>query len=1025
MSFCVIHLSDIHLCTEDDIILSRSKCLAKACSSVIPTDANVVIAISGDIAFSGLESQYSFAKRLISEIIEYLKKEKNADIDVLLVPGNHDCDFSSGNQSVREALLKSVTPDIDEEYYSLISNVQNNYYDFASNYGIDTSDCVSTKAIQTMNGEVLFVLVNTSWMSVLKEKMDTIIIPNRNHKLISSNDYKAVFFLLHHPTNWLKSDYKDDFVNYVRKNADVVLVGHEHIKDQYQKEGEKYSVLCNHGKELQNTKDEHSSAFSILRFDDDFQNYTVYEFSWDRNKYSRIDERRVQYHKNFASQFTVFNYNKNTQKFLNDVGIVINHFAKEHVLLQDLYVWPYLKRINYNEESSNSIQIYNNIDEEILGNKLSIITGSSCGKTTFAKMLCLNASKKERCCLYVDGKKLTSSSIYNIEKELETVFCDEYSKDCLEEFRQLEKKNKIVIVDNFDSIKTNNNRRSIIIDYLINNFNNVVIMMETSLEITSILSSNYIGKLEDLFYYEILPFGNKKRKELISKWYYLGNEIYSQEEIERKIDDSATFITSLLGNATTFMPALPVFILGVLQSNDAKTQTYERTKYAVLYESFIFASLSKVSQNFATSASCNIACGVMSFLSFRLLTEKKLTFTKGEFNETIKEIETQKRLDLSSEDILNKMIQAQIVCEDSYEREVYHFKYPYIFYYFAGRYISQNLLLDQVQEQLEYMSSRLFNEIYGNIIVFVCYLSKNKDVINHILLNAYGTLENYEAFDFSKHNPIFNEIHEAVDALIPHYICDNDEVESNNDIALERKDEIGVNDGQVADVKPEIDDELSDDEREREMASVIAAFKTLEVLGQILQNYPADIDGNDKIGIIDEIHKLGMRSVSALISAIQYVEKDLVDYFVERARTKGQNISRDEIVMAIKKFVQYLISGTVIGMLHQVAISLNSPYLLNTAEYVFNEDGSISSKLVLVDLKLNCLKKLNTREVIQLKELFDDNNERFASSILTSIVGRYLNYNRCDNATRSKLCIAFGLSRKQTLLESKKNDLNN
>lgn len=51
-------------------------------------------------------------------------------------------------------------------------------------------------------------------------------------------------------------------------------------------------------------------------------------------------------------------------------------------------------------------------------------------------------------------------------------------------------------------------------------------------------------------------------------------------------------------------------------------------------------------------------------------------------------------------------------------------------------------------------------------------------------------------------------------------------------------------------------------------------------------------------------------------------------------------------------------------------------------------------------------------------------NEKFASRIVDSIVGYYLNYHRCDYSLRAKLCSLCGLSQQQTLIASQQNHLN-
>lgn len=1018
MGFSVIHLSDIHIKGEDDVILKRTDELYKACNSAIVDNSNVVIAVTGDIAFSGKETQYNCAENLFRGLELYLQSQAAKSVQFVFAPGNHDCNFDV-QESIRKVLVDSAKPDIiDESYFKNVVKIQDNYYDFIKKFDLVDEGIFTTKEFVFDGKKILFSMLNTAWMSVLRESPGKLIMPTKLFGKIEPSEYNAVFYLLHHPINWLNPDYKNDFVNDIRKNADVVLLGHEHTKDDYEKIGDNFSVYCNHGKELQDSNSERS-AFSVFNFDATLQNYNIVDFEWKNDKYVRLNEKVNQFHKNIASQQTVFNPNQSTVDYIYDLGFTANHFSKDCVMLPDLFVWPDLKKFDYNNDKRKVEHIRTDTINELYTNDLCIFTGSSShGKTSMAKMLYLDAVGKGTCCVLVDGEKFTSSDITNIEDTINEHFIEQYNRESLEDFRQLPREKKIVIIDNFDSIKAVKNRRNLVVDYLTKKFHKVVIFLTSSIDITSILSSETIDSTSELFYYDILPLGNRKRKELISKWYHLNEENLTEEEISEKIEKSVSQIDSLLGNGAAFIPALPIFIINVLQNNDAIKPTYGNSKYAVLYESLILSTLSKISSDYITSGASNIDINMLSKLAFSMLIKKHTNFIEPELEAIVKDFCDDVIINISYQDFLKKMVSAQIIYKDSSEGETYRFKYPYMFYYFAGRYIAYNLKNKDVKDAVIYMSSKLFNETYGNIIIFVCHFSNNQEIIDEILLNAYETLSWYEPFDFTKSNPIFKEIQETVEALIPATVGGNESVNANKNKVLERMDEVGINDGQVTKGESEINDNIN--ETEKEMASVSAAFKTLEVLGQILQNYPGDINGENKISIIDEVHKLGMRSVQAIINTMGYLERDLVEYIIDKAKSKKQNIRRDEVVSSTKRFINFLISGTVRGMVHQVAISLNSKYILEAATRVFSNDNSISSKLILVDLKLNCLNMPNYQEIANLKKIFDSQNERFASSILCSIVGYYLTYNKCDRALRSKLCALCGISEKQIFIENKK-----
>ena len=130
MSLSILHFSDIHLKNGDNKIMARVEKLKRACASAIPYGNDVVILISGDIAFSGKEDEYSIASVLINSVSDYLVEQIGANIHFCFVPGNHDCNFASPN-SVRDLLVENVTvATIDNAIYDQMSSVQAAYYSF-------------------------------------------------------------------------------------------------------------------------------------------------------------------------------------------------------------------------------------------------------------------------------------------------------------------------------------------------------------------------------------------------------------------------------------------------------------------------------------------------------------------------------------------------------------------------------------------------------------------------------------------------------------------------------------------------------------------------------------------------------------------------------------------------------------------------------------------------------------------------------------------------------------------------------
>ena len=521
-SLSIIHLSDIHIKNSDDTILKRYEEISKACVSCVKDKSTLVIVVSGDIAYSGECEQYKLATKFFENIKQYIENEKNIKVEVVISPGNHDCDFSE-NSSVRDILINNINPtDIDQEYVNNVIAKQKHFYDFVLQYYDDMNNRICwEKEISIDNNDVLFVSVNSAWMSELHEQPGKLVIPQSFLPVIDLNDYEAVIYVCHHPLNWLNPDYKTPFIDHLRNNADIVLFGHEHYKDNYIQTGKTYELINYHGKELQNSKSS-ESGFSIIAFDDDFKSYNVKDYEWVENRiYNRINDNDRVFERNKAIR-SVYSVNESLLDYIDDIGINVKHFAKENIVLSDLFIWPDLIKSDYKNEKSGSVRISDNYFKELCENKLSIIVGeSTSGKTTLSKQLFRSELNAGRCCILAYGQNFTTSTENAIIKTIEETYKKQYSGDYLEEFRQLPRKNKTLIIDNFDSIQNNNNRRSKVIDCVSNQFDTVVILMASSFAITTLLKSEVINSSDELYYYEIKPFGNKKRKDFISKWYKL------------------------------------------------------------------------------------------------------------------------------------------------------------------------------------------------------------------------------------------------------------------------------------------------------------------------------------------------------------------------------------------------------------------------------------------------------------------------------------------------------------------------
>jgi predicted MPP superfamily phosphohydrolase len=203
-----------------------------------------IVVITGDIAYSGQVNQYNHAEQFLNDLKSCLIKTVGvSEIHFVLVPGNHDCDFSTPNQ-VRDILISTLAKGgvetVSNELATQSLAVQANYWQFASRI---TGNAVKNppndqlchiEQIKVGGKTISFNAYNTAWMSQLHDLQGGLHFP---YKVIPDEDATSdlVVSLFHHPYNWLESVNARAFRTSIERNSDLILTGHEHEFDQYVK----------------------------------------------------------------------------------------------------------------------------------------------------------------------------------------------------------------------------------------------------------------------------------------------------------------------------------------------------------------------------------------------------------------------------------------------------------------------------------------------------------------------------------------------------------------------------------------------------------------------------------------------------------------------------------------------------------------------------------------------------------------------------------------------------------------------
>jgi hypothetical protein len=465
MNLLILHLSDIHLKKENNFVAPKLDGLRGVIEAHAANVDACMIAISGDVAYSGKKGEYAIAAQLFDHVRSACTQCALTGY-LCCIPGNHDCDFEQADRT-RELVIAGVLSDngknIDESIVAACSKVQDNFFDFLHRQTGFTSKSPIHRLAYAQDFDhdgvkIRINCINTAWISQRHERQSELLFPVQ-YLEPTPGGFQLVVTMFHHPYGWLPSPNAQALRKHAEENSDVILTGHEHEGNAFSKEafnGEKTTYL--EGGVLQDTQYKNVSTFNLLLIDLDQRRLKVEQYKWSGDLYT-------QYFQSSWKPFlrgTLFLRNAFpiSSRFLgelNDPGAQFSHPGADRISLTDLFVAPDFREFlppKIKRRAARDLVPGTQVLKEISLEAHHLITGAEkSGKTALAKHIYLEAHARGMVPLFLNGREIRKTNIDRVEQYIEKAFGDQYDPTLFERFTQLPKAKKILVLDDFQTIE--------------------------------------------------------------------------------------------------------------------------------------------------------------------------------------------------------------------------------------------------------------------------------------------------------------------------------------------------------------------------------------------------------------------------------------------------------------------------------------------------------------------------------------------------------------------------------------------
>ncbi|WP_300432572.1 toll/interleukin-1 receptor domain-containing protein [uncultured Thalassolituus sp.] len=616
--------------------------------------------------------------------------------------------------------------------------------------------------------------------------------------------------------------------------------------------------------------------------------------------------------------------------WLEDTEIALTHRMVDRVQLSDIYTVP---DVEVEDDSASELRSYRSacrLPKEF--NRFLVFGEEQQGKTSLLKYYYREFLKESMIPLIINGSDIKNA---NPEAILRKEVARQYDGLNFEEFKNSD--DIVVMVDNIDDIALNSKYRDRFISEICDFSERCVFTHQLAF---SLLIDEVPG-LDEFARAELLGLGNKKREEVIQKWISLGVEqTISDEDLYTKCDEMKETINSVVKK--NIVPPKPIYILMLLQMHEAQSKlNLELSSHGHCYQQLIYQAFESAKIN---EREFDKYLNILTELAWWIFSneENPNTVQLDNFFEEYCSV----YLNVDKEVVLSKLSSQSILNVKDFRTG---FKYPYIYYFFVGKKISESYLENkEVRSKVTVLLENLHREDYANILIFVAHHTRDGWVINEIQSVLSDLFDEHPAATLEKDQLLFMS---DFMKQIPELIIEQREIQRERDDYNHKLDE---------------NERARSNNEELESTEILAdinkTLKGMEISGQIIKNRHASLKRESLHVLAENGINAGLRFLKYFIAMSDIAKNEIVKV-ISSHLLENPELSNDEVERHAENAYLHLTYGVINNVVRKIATSVGSKEAMEIYRSIEEKESTPAMLLLKQSIELHFLKRIDMKSI--------------------------------------------------------------